>query len=377
MLAPLCFALLSLATTVQQGGGAISASDLYKAASPSVVTIELYGDDGKVPRSGSGFIVSPDGEILTNYHVIAHSKRATVRLANGDAYDDVTVLDLDKRKDIALIKIEAVDLTPLKPGHSASVQVGDKLYVLGNPLGLFENTLSEGILSGIRQADGYKLFQISTPISSGSSGSPVFDAQGEVVGIVKATMDEGQALNFAIPIDYAAGMLGAQHTPRSLAAIYEPPGPAAGNKSNSNEATEPTTAAEPSDALKSDAPDYLAQRIGMWAKNDADKELGEPYAQRNAVYKSEVFADIFKYKSPSSGFSSIELSFNRKTGKMEAAYLYPHATLNWEAIKASMGRRYKKEKGKNGAVFYDYQVGQHTVSFYVDSLDDLVSIGVF
>ena len=102
----------------------MAASDIYKSASPSVVLIETYGEDGKVSAAGSGFLVGASGEILTNYHVIAHTKRATVRLANDDAYDDVTVLDIDKRKDIALIKIKAVGVPYLKLGRSGSLQVG-------------------------------------------------------------------------------------------------------------------------------------------------------------------------------------------------------------------------------------------------------------
>jgi S1-C subfamily serine protease len=149
----------SQSPTVQLGPG-----DIYKASSPAVVLIETYGDDGKVSGSGSGFIVSADGRILTNFHVIAHSKRATVRLPNEDAYDTVEVLDVDKRKDIALLKIKAVNQPFVKLGHSNTAQVGDKVYTLGNPLGaFFQNTLSDGILSGVRQMDGYKLFQLSAP----------------------------------------------------------------------------------------------------------------------------------------------------------------------------------------------------------------------
>jgi S1-C subfamily serine protease len=85
-------------------------------AGPSVVLIETYGDDGKVSGSGSGFLVSADGQILTNFHIIAHTKRATVRLANEDAYDYVGFLDVDKRKDIALLKIKAVNLPYLRLG---------------------------------------------------------------------------------------------------------------------------------------------------------------------------------------------------------------------------------------------------------------------
>ncbi len=354
----------------------VSAGELYKAASPSVVLIEIYGNDGKVSGSGSGFIVSADGAILTNHHVIAHTKRATVRLANGDAYDDVTVLDLDKRKDIALIKIKAVGLTPLKLGHSNAVQVGDTMYALGNPLGLFQNTLSEGILSSIRQADGYRLFQLSTPISHGSSGSPVFDSQGEVVGIIESTIEEGQNLNFAIPIDYAAGMLGSR-SPRSLEATYEPPDPADEPAPTKSEQVQPTTAAvQPSAALKSDLLDYVSQKIALWTEDEAEREFGAPIAQRVNQGPGGVW-DIFKYKSPVSGFSTIELSFERGTGRMSAAYCYPQGVVSWETVRARLGHHYRKQKEPNGTEFYIYQVQQRQDAIYVDSLGNVISIGIW
>lgn len=116
--------------------------------------------------------------------------------------------------------IDAANLAYLRLVRSATAQIGDRLYTLGTPLGFLQNTLSEGLLSGVRQMDGYKLFQLSAPISPGSSGSPVFNAQGEVIGIVKATIEEGQNLNFAIPIDYTTGMMNARL--QSLSSFYEP-----------------------------------------------------------------------------------------------------------------------------------------------------------
>jgi S1-C subfamily serine protease len=83
---------------------AAAATDLYKKAAPAVVLIELYNDNGEVSKTGSGFLVSADGKIVTNYHLIGHSKRGTVRLTNKDAYDHVQVLDIDKQKDMALIQ---------------------------------------------------------------------------------------------------------------------------------------------------------------------------------------------------------------------------------------------------------------------------------
>ena len=85
----------------------LSASDIYKEASPAVVLIQTYNLKGEVSGAGSGFLVSADGMIVTNFHVMQHTKRATVKLANQDAYDTVEVIDVDRRKDIALIKIKA------------------------------------------------------------------------------------------------------------------------------------------------------------------------------------------------------------------------------------------------------------------------------
>lgn len=374
MLASIALMLATLFTTTQQQAhSTVSGGDLYKAASPSVVLIEVHGEDGKVSGSGSGFIVSADGAILTNYHVIAHTKQATVRLANDDAYDEVSVLDIDKRKDIALIKIKAVNLPFLKIGRSDAVQVGDTLYALGTPLGLLQNTLSEGILSGIRQADGYKLFQLSTPISHGSSGSPVFDSHGQVVGIIESTIEEGQNLNFAIPIDYAAGML-TSNTPRSLESIYEPE-PA--DESTTPPKAQPTIAAEPSQALKSDALDYLAQKIGIWTKEDAEKEFGQSYMRRDALNKLTVIGDIYKYKSPTATFSAVELYFSRDSQKLVAAYFYPQGVVSWLTVRGRMGRHYTKHKAPNGTDMYVYQILQRQTGIYVDSQGNVINIGVW
>jgi len=353
-------------------------SQLYKQASPSVVVIETYGDDGKVNGTGSGFIVRADGAILTNYHVIAHTKRATVRLANGDAYDDVTVLDFDKRKDIALIKIKAVGLPALRLGRSADVQVGDTLYALGNPLGEeLTNTLSAGLLSGIRQGDGYHLFQLSTPISQGSSGSPVFNAEGDVVGIIQSSIEEGQNLNFAVPIDYAAGMLDSKDS-RSLESTYEPV-PAAEGTPGANQPTAAGPAPIPSDNLKADAIDYLGGKIGLWTKEDAEKELGQPFSRRDGLTGTVVTSDIYKYKSPLPNFGAIELNFDRTTKLLIAPYFYYANPVTWEAVKAKLGGDYKKVKFANGvsARLYSYPAQVHRLYVFVNSDGYVINLGVW
>lgn len=113
---------------VAQPQATSTAGAIYKQAAPSVVSIEGYNSQGKVQWAGTGFVVAADGKILTNYHVIRNSKQATIRLANGDAYDIVEVLDVDMRKDIALLKIKVVDLPTLYIGNSGTAQVGDPVY---------------------------------------------------------------------------------------------------------------------------------------------------------------------------------------------------------------------------------------------------------
>jgi S1-C subfamily serine protease len=361
----------------------VGPGDIYKSSSPAVVLIETYGEDGKVSGSGSGFLVSADGRILTNFHVIEHTKKATVRLANEDAYDTVEVIDIDKRKDIALIKIKAVNQPFVKLGHSNGTQVGDKIYTLGNPLGVFQNTLSDGILSGVRQMDGYKLFQVSAPISHGSSGSPVFNTSGDVIAIVEATISEGQNLNFAIPIDYAAGMLSSVQT-RALESIYEPEEPkkpeeekSATSGAKTAVTMQPASAVTPSDGIKADPLVYISNKIGIWTKQDAELELGPPIDRRDAVFNNAVTGDIYKYTIPYSGIGTIELNTSRSTQKITAAYFFYRTQVSWEQLKRTLGKNYKKQKLPNGRPDYVYQFGNRQVSVIVDSANNVFNVGVW
>jgi S1-C subfamily serine protease len=128
----------------------LAAGDIFRMASPSVVLIEARGEEGNASVAGSGFLITADGRILTNFHVIAHAKHATVKLANDDVYDPVYVLDVDRDRDIALLKIKGANLPYLKLGRSASAQVGDKLYTIGTPESFIKETFSERRASPLR-----------------------------------------------------------------------------------------------------------------------------------------------------------------------------------------------------------------------------------
>lgn len=179
--------------------------ELAAEALPAVVLLDV--STAADSRQGSGFLVRSDGRILTNYHVIRDAREIRVKLANGDVYDHVKILGTDERRDLAVIQIAGFDLPALSLGNSDSVRIGLPVVLIGSPLGL-ENTVSTGIVSGRRQEPaGYQLIQVSAPASVGSSGGPVLSQRGEVIGVASAQLRSGQNLNFAVPINYARGLL--------------------------------------------------------------------------------------------------------------------------------------------------------------------------
>ncbi len=183
-----------------------SLPELARSVSPAVVLIATSDKNGNPLAEGSGFVVDANGLIATNLHVIKGAYSASVTLANGDTYDSVLVADADSRKDLALLQIKAVDLKFLRFGDSDSVQVGQHVVAVGNPE-MLANSVSDGIVSAVRQLEGMRLLQITVPISHGSSGGPLLNDGGEVIGVTKATYSEGQNLNFAVPANYLKPMI--------------------------------------------------------------------------------------------------------------------------------------------------------------------------
>ncbi len=173
----------------------------------AVVLIRVVTKEGK-EFLGTGFVADPEGRIITNYHVVQGAKSGTVRLANGDVYDDISIINYDARKDLVVLKIKGFKLPTVRLGDSETAVVGQKVTVIGHPEGL-TNTISDGLVSAIRpdEEHGCRLLQVTAPISPGSSGGPIFSDRGEVIAVVCSLMEEGQNLNFAIPINYARGML--------------------------------------------------------------------------------------------------------------------------------------------------------------------------
>jgi len=181
---------------------------IAKAANGAVVSIVMSDKNGNPIAQGSGFIVSKDGVIVTNYHVIAEGTSAVVKLPDGAFYLVDGVLEFDKARDIAVIKAHGEHFRTLTLGDSDHVQVGQEVVAIGNPLSL-ESTVSNGIVSSVRSIDekGGKYLQITAPISPGSSGGPLFNMAGQVIGVTTMYLKGGENLNFAIPINAAKNLL--------------------------------------------------------------------------------------------------------------------------------------------------------------------------
>ena len=169
-------------------------------ARTAVVVIET--DQGL----GSGFIIKPDGIIVTNNHVVAAATTMAVKLLSGEVYRKVYLLSADPIDDLAFLKIEAVDLPTIPLGNSNSVQLGDGVLLIGAPQGL-EQTVSNGLISGIRLDNGVRVLQTSAAASPGSSGGPLLNRSGEAVGVMSFKVVNGENLNFTIPINYVRGKL--------------------------------------------------------------------------------------------------------------------------------------------------------------------------
>ena len=191
-------------------------AEVYASTVNSTVSINcssqstnIFGQTTQSASSGSGFIISQDGYIVTNYHVINGASSVKVTLYNGNTYD-ATVIGGDSDYDVAVLKINATGLTPVTLGNSADVNVGDSVLAIGNPLGELTFSMSGGYVSSCNRAinvDGtpFNMIQVDCSINPGNSGGPLMNLYGEVVGIVSAkyssysdTTVEG--IGFAIPI---------------------------------------------------------------------------------------------------------------------------------------------------------------------------------
>lgn len=174
--------------------------ELTRSARKSVVVVTIAGRDGRQQGLGSGFVVSSDGLIATNLHVIGEARPIAVQMADGRKFDVVSVEAFDRPLDLALIRIEARDLPVLPLGDSDALQQGQAVLALGNPQGL-KHSVVAGIVSGTREIDGRQMIQLAIPIEPGNSGGPLLDMSGRVQGLITMKSAVTENLGFAMPVN--------------------------------------------------------------------------------------------------------------------------------------------------------------------------------
>jgi Trypsin-like peptidase domain len=194
---------------------ALSGDQVVERVSPSAVSILVGKGDGQVAGVASGVIIRSDGVILTANHVVRGMREVQVRLKSGEVYDQVELIASDERRDVAALRISAAGLPVLPVGNSANAASGATVFVVSNAVGL-PWTASSGIMSATRMADdvpgagsGYRILQFTAPLSPGSSGGVLVDAEAKILGIVVGSFSVGQNVNFAVPIDSISGLANA------------------------------------------------------------------------------------------------------------------------------------------------------------------------
>ena len=188
-------------------GETVQSTDLATDLLNKSVTVYLYNELGALEGLGSGVFVAED-KIATNYHVVEFFPDSIISVINGnDKKLGCSIYKLDEAHDVALLKFDGYRAAPIALA-SSTPKVGENVIVAGSPEGL-TGTISKGNISAFRDFEPYdfKLLQISAPISQGSSGGPVINEQGELLGITVSMFSEGQNLNFAVPVRYVKFLL--------------------------------------------------------------------------------------------------------------------------------------------------------------------------
>tara|TARA_R110002049_G_scaffold177616_3_gene344814 strand:+ start:867 stop:1907 length:1041 start_codon:yes stop_codon:yes gene_type:complete len=189
--------------------------EVAQRAFKSTVLLVMEDDRGQPLSLGSGFFID-NGVIASNLHVIEGASRGYAKLVGIDTKFDINgIIAIDREHDLVLMQVTETNTPSLPLGNSDNVQTGETVFAVGNPQGL-EGTFSQGIISSVRNVRSDKILQITAPISPGSSGGPVLNQNGEVIGVSVATFRSGQNLNFAIPTNYIRNLQSRTSSPISL-----------------------------------------------------------------------------------------------------------------------------------------------------------------
>ena len=203
---------------------ALSLEEISKLNQNTVVTINVLRADGKT-ASATGFVISPQGYIAIAAHTLDKAKIVNISFSNGAISEEAKVIAVSKkpRIDLAILQVSVNYLQSVTFRNSNTVQAGQKIAVIGSPKRL-QNSITDGLVSQLRNVDDVTMFQISAPISPSSSGSPVFNEDGHVVGIVISSLEEEnvQNINFALPSNYLLQMMSEAKITPQIAKGKEP-----------------------------------------------------------------------------------------------------------------------------------------------------------
>ncbi len=203
---------------------ALSLEEISKLNQNTVVTVNVLRADGKT-ASATGFVISPQGYIATAAHTLENAKIINLTFSNGAISEEARVVTVSKkpRIDLAILQVSVNYLPSVTFKNSNTVQAGQQIAVIGSPKRL-QNSITNGLVSQLRNVDDVTFFQISAPISPSSSGSPVFNEDGNVVGIAISSLEEEnvQNINFALPSNYLLQMMSEAKITPQIAKGKEP-----------------------------------------------------------------------------------------------------------------------------------------------------------
>lgn len=194
-------AVISVCAAINHASAETDLKELVKKTRPSVVLIKTFDNNGKQLGFGTGFFIDNSGHIISNYHVLKGAYSAKVINIEGVEWPITHIVDQNKSNDLIKLITEGDPLSFLDISNERP-QIGEKVFLIGHPKG-FTGTVSDGIISSIRRIPGFscEMLQLTAPISPGSSGGPVLNMRGQVIGVVTGLYKEGQNLNFAVNSD--------------------------------------------------------------------------------------------------------------------------------------------------------------------------------
>ena len=201
------------AQTVSTAHGELTTQEINEKVGPATVSIlaevtvkDYFGGEQSGQASGSGFIISEDGYVVTNAHVVEGAQSISVKIPSLANPVPAELMGADARTDIAVLKIDETDLPVVELGSSSDLAVGERAIAIGNPFGTLDGTLTQGVISALDREitignQTYNLLQTDASINSGNSGGPLLNGKGQVIGVTNAKVSSGEGIGFAIPID--------------------------------------------------------------------------------------------------------------------------------------------------------------------------------